>query len=218
MQINFACCAKIFICHPKKFRTKTQTKPKNENAKSFKTNFHKTISRSQKATRRMSQVCRTATPPCKSPLVIGKFAASAASFGLFESQSESESECECHCEFEFPFFESRCVFRHAPKKLHGPLHFVTIIAGVWLGITPTAETPCPAQRRRPRAPHLERHILSAEIHAQRFSQKTFRMKVNFTLADCVFLSHSFEFSFLYNFPPAGNWISQHLDPNWTASA
>lgn len=29
------------------------------------------------------------------------------------------------------------------------------------------------------------------------------MKVNFTLAVCVFLSHSFEFSFLYNFPPAG---------------
>lgn len=57
-----------------------------------------------------------------------------------------------------------------PKKLHAPLHFGTIIAGVWHLTTPSAP---PREIQSPKT----MNILGAGIHAQ--LRKTFRMKVNF---------------------------------------
>jgi len=113
---------------------------------------------------------------------------------LWQFESQTESGCGCG------FF---CVSFGA-EKLHAPLHFVTIIAGVWRLTTPTA----PPFRNSP----MEN--FGAGIHTPHNHEK---LRKNFSHESQLFVFLPWfpfvrHLSFLYNLTPVGNWIVHHLVP------
>lgn len=86
------------------------------------------------------------------------------------------------------------------KKLHGPLHFVTIIAGVWHRIATTLLShPTSTAFRNSRPAIFTKNFL----HESQLC--SLRLYVFLLLSRLPIL-----ISVLYNFPPAVNWILQQL--------
>lgn len=86
------------------------------------------------------------------------------------------------------------------KKLHGPLHFVTIIAGVWHRIATTLHPlPTSTAFRNSRPAIFTKNFL----HESQLC--SLRLYVFLLLSRLPTL-----ISVLYNFPPAVNWILQQL--------